>query len=354
MEEPKRNAGPAQADNEIKLLARVTASIQAGASEEHAALRAGITSAQLQTLRQERLGEMAALASRGRLSQSLRFSAEVAAEQNQLKTLAKEARRNVLPSSVTAEPSPENAVPLPQGQVHPNIIELEPQSAPPETQAPPETAAPAEIPEPAAVRGPALPFTQAAAPPKNVLHQETGANTIAMPSIPELSTPLPFIETTPSTLRTPEINQKTVDLSGKQLNENAATPWAKPIRSAETPAPADVLPFRKSTPPPMSIPASIPVSIPVERPAPQAETLLPADLERIQKITLAQYAHICATTRAHRGDISEVLHQFAMSPTMWRALHSLWRERFTSDPVLKQRCEILIEKRTQSLGKPKQ
>lgn len=344
MEEPKRNAGPAQADNELKLLARVTASIQAGASEEHAALRAGITSAQLQTLRQERLGEMAALASRGRLSQSLRFSAEVAAQQNQLKTLAKEARRNVLPSSVTAEPSPGNALPLPRGQTQPNIIELEPQSAPP------ETAAPAEIPEPAAVRGQALPFTQAAAPPKSVLHQETGARTIAMPAILELSTTLPFTETIPSTLRTPEINQETLDLSGKQFNENAATPWAKPIRSAETPAPVDVLPFRKSTPPPMSIPAPIPV----ESPAPQAETLLPADLERIQKITLAQYAHICATTRAHRGDISEVLHQFAMSPTVWRALHSLWRERFASDPVLKQRCEILIEKRTQSLGKPKQ
>lgn len=334
---------PATRDS-LQALARATAAILAGMPEEQAASQSGLGLDELRALRQEELSRMAAQAGRGKPARTLQFISSVQAARQAGEAQARRARRQVLPSAPPAEAE----------IAAPNLIELAPDTLQPiprpaarAIEAPPDTASPHEIEPPERVS--ILPFA-----PSAILNEPTGSQTIAMPAIADLSAPLPFAQSSPpSTARTPGAQHAQSDqnafpswLKATPAKEDGALPFRK---SAPPPAPAghtedDALPFRKSALPPP--PAPVPQR--PSQPPPAPETLTPQDLERIQKITLAQYAYICAVTRMHRGDIAGVLHQFAMTKPVWKALHTLWNDRFSADPVLKQRFEILIEKRMHS------
>lgn len=64
---------------------------------------------------------------------------------------------------------------------------------------------------------------------------------------------------------------------------------------------------------------------------------------RVERISLAQYARICADVREHPAHVHEIQGHYGLDPQSWTALHAMWHERFQSDPALKARWQALVE-----------
>ncbi|XXY48678.1 hypothetical protein WME91_52610 [Sorangium sp. So ce269] len=64
---------------------------------------------------------------------------------------------------------------------------------------------------------------------------------------------------------------------------------------------------------------------------------------RVERISFAQYARICADMRDHPNHIEEIRSHYGLDPQGWAALHAMWHERFQSNPTLKARWQALVE-----------
>ncbi|XYI01984.1 hypothetical protein ACMHYB_20305 [Sorangium sp. So ce1128] len=85
-------------------------------------------------------------------------------------------------------------------------------------------------------------------------------------------------------------------------------------------------------------PANASPSQPAARAGVDAETT-----RRVERISLAQYARICADMRDHPNHIQEIRSHYGLDPQGWAALHAMWHERFHSNPALKARWQALVE-----------
>ncbi|KYG05020.1 hypothetical protein BE21_43320 [Sorangium cellulosum] len=70
-------------------------------------------------------------------------------------------------------------------------------------------------------------------------------------------------------------------------------------------------------------------------------------MRRVERITLGEYAHICADLRERPGHEQQIQSRHGLSPQGWAALHAMWHERFQADPALKARWQALIEQSAQ-------
>ncbi|HTN91291.1 MAG TPA: hypothetical protein VL242_46800 [Sorangium sp.] len=64
---------------------------------------------------------------------------------------------------------------------------------------------------------------------------------------------------------------------------------------------------------------------------------------RVERISFAQYARICADMRDHPNHIEQIRSHYGLDPQGWAALHAMWHERFQSNPTLKARWQALVE-----------
>jgi hypothetical protein len=69
----------------------------------------------------------------------------------------------------------------------------------------------------------------------------------------------------------------------------------------------------------------------------------PPEMKHLQGITLSQYAQICADVRASPDSIAQIRSHYRLDAHAWVALHTLWQERFQSDPALRTRWQALVE-----------
>ncbi|WP_437931026.1 hypothetical protein WMF37_17930 [Sorangium sp. So ce291] len=79
---------------------------------------------------------------------------------------------------------------------------------------------------------------------------------------------------------------------------------------------------------------------------PAARANAGADAEttrRVERISFAQYARICADMRDHPNHIEQIRTHYGLDPQGWAALHAMWHERFQSSPTLKARWQALVE-----------
>ncbi|WP_438010482.1 hypothetical protein WME89_18670 [Sorangium sp. So ce321] len=147
-----------------------------------------------------------------------------------------------------------------------------------------------------------------------------------------------------------------------------ALPFSRPTPSP----PADrALPFSRPAPPAASLRtikdetaplpplAEILAALPFQQPSstggppPNASHAQPAaradagvDAEtkrRVERISFAQYARICADMRDHPNHIEQIRSHYGLDPQGWAALHTMWHERFQSNPTLKARWQALVE-----------
>ncbi|WP_437970993.1 hypothetical protein WMF04_17655 [Sorangium sp. So ce260] len=71
------------------------------------------------------------------------------------------------------------------------------------------------------------------------------------------------------------------------------------------------------------------------------------EMRRLERLTLGEYARICADVREHPGHVQQIQSHHGLSPQGWAALHAMWHERFRSDPALKARWQALVEQSAQ-------
>ncbi|MGK4005426.1 hypothetical protein WMF31_22550 [Sorangium sp. So ce1036] len=149
---------------------------------------------------------------------------------------------------------------------------------------------------------------------------------------------------------------------------DSALPFARP----SAPPPVDsALPFARPSAPPAASrpPLDEGVTIPRQRPerswalpfqqpnadgapsedAAVSEPAIPAradaaTMRNVQRITLAQYARICASTRDYPEQLQQIQRHYGLTPQAWEALHATWHERFQRDPALKARWQALVER----------
>ncbi|WP_437737248.1 hypothetical protein [Sorangium sp. So ce1335] len=148
---------------------------------------------------------------------------------------------------------------------------------------------------------------------------------------------------------------------------------ALPFSPPSPPPPADkVLPFSQPSPPPAPPRTSRDEAVPRPPPLPSASWALPfqqpssgdgppakaspspsatgaqaavdaAMNRRVERISLAQYARICADVREHPAHVQEIQSHYGLDAQSWTALHARWHERFQADPALKARWQALVE-----------
>ncbi|MGK3971691.1 hypothetical protein WMF38_08220 [Sorangium sp. So ce118] len=149
---------------------------------------------------------------------------------------------------------------------------------------------------------------------------------------------------------------------------DSALPFARPTPSP----PADkALPFSRPAPPaassrsikdetaPLPPLAESLAALPFQQPSstggppskaahsqPAARANAGVDAEttrRVERISFAQYARICADMREHPNHIEQIRSHYGLDPQGWAALHAMWHERFQSNPTLKARWQALVE-----------
>ncbi|WP_437839959.1 hypothetical protein [Sorangium sp. So ce1153] len=146
-----------------------------------------------------------------------------------------------------------------------------------------------------------------------------------------------------------------------------ALPFSRPT----SPPPADkALPFSRPAPPAASSrtvkdetaplpPVAESWALPFQQPSstgglpsnashaqPAARVNAGVDAEttrRVERISFAQYARICADMRDHPNHIEQIRSHYGLDPQGWAALHAMWHERFQSNPTLKARWQALVE-----------
>ncbi|WP_437665479.1 hypothetical protein [Sorangium sp. So ce1182] len=80
------------------------------------------------------------------------------------------------------------------------------------------------------------------------------------------------------------------------------------------------------------------------QPAARADAGMDAETKRrVERISFAQYARICADMREHPNHIEQIRSHYGLDPQGWAALHAMWHERFQSNPTLKARWQALVE-----------
>jgi hypothetical protein len=122
----------------------------------------------------------------------------------------------------------------------------------------------------------------------------------------------------------------------------AAPPPAPPARPASAAPPPAPPAARSPLTQPVSPAARPPLAQPLSPAAPPPPALSEADRKRVEAITLNEYAHICATVRLHPDHIAWIRNQLHFNEAAWKALHTLWQERFAKSPELKERWQTLI------------
>ena len=117
----------------------------------------------------------------------------------------------------------------------------------------------------------------------------------------------------------------------------AAPPHAGPPRPSVDPPTA---PIPRGTSRPSSV---LPFTKAASKPAePKAQTAAAA---RVEGISLAQYAQICADVRAWPSHVDRIRGHYGLDNEAWKALHTLWYARFDHDPPLRARFQSLVEQR---------
>ncbi|WP_437580510.1 hypothetical protein [Sorangium sp. So ce887] len=143
---------------------------------------------------------------------------------------------------------------------------------------------------------------------------------------------LPFSRPTPSPPADKALPFSRPTSSGPVKDETAPLP---PQRSQGSWA----LPFQQ----PSSASGS-PASASTSEPAVQAQPGVDEqEMRRVERITLGEYARICADARDRSRHIQQIQSHYGLSPQGWAALHAMWHERFRSDPALKARWQALVE-----------
>ncbi|WP_437718076.1 hypothetical protein WMF45_17685 [Sorangium sp. So ce448] len=80
-------------------------------------------------------------------------------------------------------------------------------------------------------------------------------------------------------------------------------------------------------------------------PAAQAHAGMEDDetMRRVERISLARYARLCADLRDHPNHIPQIQSHYGLTPQSWVALHRIWHERLEADPALKAQWQALID-----------
>ncbi|WP_437615287.1 hypothetical protein WMF20_18085 [Sorangium sp. So ce834] len=229
--------------------------------------------------------------------------------------------------------------------------------------APIDTALPFSRPTPSPPADNAMPFARPSPPPPadNALPFARTASVA-----PTDKAPLPFSRSTPSP---PADNALPFSRPAPPPPADKALPFSRPA----SPPPADsVLPFARSAPaqPVRDETAPLPPqrssgswALPFQQPSSASGTPASAspatsaaraqadvekqEMRRVERITLGEYAHICAELRERPGHDQQIQSRYGLSPQGWAALHAMWHERFQSDPALKARWQALIEQSAQ-------
>jgi hypothetical protein len=71
-------------------------------------------------------------------------------------------------------------------------------------------------------------------------------------------------------------------------------------------------------------------------------------MRRVERISLARYARLCADLRDHPNHIPQIQSHYGLTPQSWIALHRSWHERLESDPALKAQWQALVDQSAQS------
>ncbi|WP_437978227.1 hypothetical protein WMF11_17275 [Sorangium sp. So ce295] len=138
-----------------------------------------------------------------------------------------------------------------------------------------------------------------------------------------------------------------------------ALPFARPGQSPAPPRPArgEIAPQPPQIPTgswalPFLQPSAVEPSTspsPAE-PAAQAHAGAEDDemMRRVERISLARYASLCADMRDHPNHIPQIQSHYGLTPQSWIALHRSWHERLESDPALKAQWQALLDRSARS------
>ncbi|WP_437746605.1 hypothetical protein WMF39_17285 [Sorangium sp. So ce1504] len=239
---------------------------------------------------------------------------------------------NALPFSRPAS-SPPAANPLPFSQPAPappadNALPFSrPASSPPAANP-----LPFSQPAPVPPADNALPFSRPASSPPadNALPFSRPA------SSPPVDNALPFSRPTPSP---PADNALPFARPGQSPAPS------RPARGEIAPQPPQIPTGRWALPflqPSAAEPSASPT--PAE-PAAQAHAGMEDDetMRRVERISLARYARLCADLRDHPNHIPQIQSHYGLTPQSWVALHRIWHERLEADPALKAQWQALID-----------
>ena len=192
--------------------------------------------------------------------------------------------------------------------------------------------------------------------------------------VPPLDTALPFSRPASSI---PANNALPFSRPASSTPANNALPFSRPASSSSPPA-DNALPFARPaqspassepvrgeiTPQPSQIqtgrwalpflqPSSVldpPASTSLSEPATQAHAGAEDEetMRRVERISLARYARLCADLRDHPNHIPQIQSHYGLTPQSWIALHRVWNERFQSDPALKAQWQALVDQSARS------
>ncbi|WP_438029625.1 hypothetical protein [Sorangium sp. So ce233] len=209
----------------------------------------------------------------------------------------------------------------------------------------------------------ALPFSRPVAPPAtdNALPfsrpNPPPAADKALPfshpsSSPPADNALPFARQSPSP---PADNALPFSRQSPSPPADNALPFARP---ADSPAPPRASGRDEAVPRPPPLPTGSwalpfqqpssgdgsPANTSLSRSAAGARPEVDAEMKRrVERISLAQYARICADVREHPAHVHEIQGHYGLDPQSWTALHAMWHERFQADAALKARWQALVE-----------
>ncbi|WP_433936258.1 hypothetical protein AB3662_16330 [Sorangium cellulosum] len=194
----------------------------------------------------------------------------------------------------------------------------------------------------------ALPFSRPVAPPA-----ADNALPFSRPAPPPAADKaLPFSHQSPSP---PADNALPFSRQSPSPPADNALPFARP---AASPAPPRASSRDEAVPRPPPLPTGSwalpfqqpssgdgsPANTSLSRSAAGTRPEVDAEMKRrVERISLAQYARICADVREHPAHVHEIQGHYGLDPQSWTALHTMWHERFQSDPALKARWQALVE-----------
>ncbi|WP_437640124.1 hypothetical protein [Sorangium sp. So ce854] len=224
---------------------------------------------------------------------------------------------------------------------------------------PADSALPFSRPSPSAPADNALPFSRPASPPAAdsalPFSRKSAASTADIPLPPSRANPsppadkaLPFSRANPSP---PADKALPFSRANPSPPADKALPFSRPASSSPPRATRD-----EAAPRPSPLPSgswALPFQQPSSGDGPPANAppspsaagarVDAAMIRRVERISLAQYARICADVREHPAHVQEIQRHYGLDPQSWAALHTRWHERFQADPALKARWQALVE-----------